>query len=345
MRRCKHSVYLIGDAGLHTKPGGALQLLQKQIENDPDSTVIFLGDNVYPTGLIVSEKPTAKSIESKKKLISQLGILRNYCGQVYFIPGNHDWRKNRIDGLKSIRAEEEYIEDYLSSNANIRNHDTGVFFPKNGLPGPVSLRIAEGLTLVIIDTQWWLQKQPFVPVGQVENLTRKKTHDLFFAELERSLAAASKRGDRIIVTGHHPLFTNGEHAKALRPWSFIMNQQPLKMIGLLGLHHVLVQNLKHPTYKKLIKNLLRILNQHKNIVYASGHEHSLQYFKINGNHHLVSGAGSKFKALRKQKIKSAYFNDDQTGFFKVMYDDTGGIRVQAYGSKAGGIMFDEIAEN
>ena len=56
-----YSVYLIGDAGMHPEPGPALILLQKELLANPQSAVVFLGDNIYPTGLIVKKRPTKKS--------------------------------------------------------------------------------------------------------------------------------------------------------------------------------------------------------------------------------------------------------------------------------------------
>ena len=79
------SVYLIGDAGEDSIPGKALLMLKTQLENDPQSAVVFLGDNVYPSGLKKNNPASVKHLES------QLQILKEYKGQAFFIPGNHDW--------------------------------------------------------------------------------------------------------------------------------------------------------------------------------------------------------------------------------------------------------------
>jgi len=36
-----------------------------------------------------------------------------------------------------------------------------------------------------------------------------------------------------------------------------------------------------------------MLRQNKHVIFASGHDHSLQYFMQNQNHYIISGAGSK----------------------------------------------------
>lgn len=45
-----HTVFLVGDAGKGTNP--ALDLLQHKVQNaGKESTVLFLGDNIYPNGM------------------------------------------------------------------------------------------------------------------------------------------------------------------------------------------------------------------------------------------------------------------------------------------------------
>jgi hypothetical protein len=46
-----HTVFLIGDAGNDKTPGPCVQLLGKMAAGRPNTSVIFLGDNVYPKGL------------------------------------------------------------------------------------------------------------------------------------------------------------------------------------------------------------------------------------------------------------------------------------------------------
>ena len=79
-----YSVYLVGDAGEDTIPGKALTLLQDELNDNPKSTTLFLGDNVYPSGLIAGDKVSALHLES------QLKVLNAYQGTVFFIPGNHE---------------------------------------------------------------------------------------------------------------------------------------------------------------------------------------------------------------------------------------------------------------
>ena len=69
-----YCVYLIGDAGSDTIAGNALLMLKEELLLHPNSTVIFLGDNVYPSGLKSKDPLSASHLES------QLNILKNYKG-------------------------------------------------------------------------------------------------------------------------------------------------------------------------------------------------------------------------------------------------------------------------
>ena len=122
----QHAVYLIGDAGEDTVPGKALLQLKEQLIAHPNSSVIFLGDNVYPSGLKKNSK------ESVLHLESQLQILKEFKGQVYFIPGNHDWEAQKRNGLSILKDQEEYVEKYLKKTT-ILNKDKATFLPKDEL--------------------------------------------------------------------------------------------------------------------------------------------------------------------------------------------------------------------
>src|SRR5690606_18519064 len=58
-----HTFYLIGDAGNADEPKAkaVLELFQDKIKKaDSASTVIFLGDNIYPNGMPLPNDPTRK---------------------------------------------------------------------------------------------------------------------------------------------------------------------------------------------------------------------------------------------------------------------------------------------
>lgn len=302
-------VYLIGDAGEDTIPGKALLQLKEQLILNPNSSVVFLGDNVYPSGLKKDSK------ESVLHLESQLQILKEYKGQVYFIPGNHDWQAQKRKGLNVLKDQEVYVEDYLKKNSAVANKEQTTFMPKNGLPGPETVMLNAKLRLIIIDTQWFLHFYKKNSIG-----SKKETKMLFYKRLDSLLTVAKTNQEQVIIAAHHPIFSNGHHGRRKQPLRFSINCTPLQVFGLLGLNRLYSQDLSGPRYRRMRKKMLSSINKYDNIVYASGHEHNLQCFKENGNRFVVSGSGSKRSKLMYRKRFDSVFQDDKTtGFIKVEY--------------------------
>lgn len=314
------SVYLIGDAGEHTSPEKALLMLKDELLSHPNSAVIFLGDNIYPSGLKTNDSLSAQHLES------QLQILKEYKGQVYFIPGNHDWQAQGPKGLKRLNNEEQYVNTYLKNNSSVSNKNAAAFLPGNGLPGPETVMLDNKLRLITIDTQWFLHLYKKNKIG-----TKANTKRLFYMRLDSLLNFAKQNQEQVIITAHHPLFTNGQHSKNKQPIRFLINCTPWQILGLAGLDRLLSQDLPQPRYKKMRRKMLRSFDPYNNITYASGHDHNLQCFKEGANKYIVSGAGSKITHLRKRKKFDSVFQDDtKTGFIKIEYAADGSHTTTIY---------------
>ncbi len=303
------SVFCIGDAGKDTMPGKALTLLKEQLILNPNSAVIFLGDNVYPSGLKLNDPLTIKRMES------QLSILKEYKGRVYFIPGNHDWDAQKAKGLQTLANEEAYVNVYLKNKTTVLNKDQKTFLPENGLPGPQTVMLSDKLRLIIIDTQWFLHLHKKNKI-----ISKAHTSQLFYHQLDSILSYAEKNNEQVIVAGHHPMFTNGKHSKKLQPWRFMVNYTPFQIFGLMGLNRLFSQDIEQPRYKRMKNKLLTIFNKHNNIIYISGHDHNLQYFKSGTNHYIVSGSGSKVSHCKKDLSGNCLYQEDhKTGFAEIEY--------------------------
>lgn len=304
-----YTVYLIGDAGKDTSPGKALLMLKEELLAHPSSTVIFLGDNVYPKGLIANNRASALCLES------QLQILTNYKGKVFFIPGNHDWEAQKRNGLKCLANQQEYVELYLKNNTIVSNRNETVFSPKNGLPGPETVLLNPKLRLITIDTQWFLH---FFKKNKIQS--KKNTAELFYSNLDSLLNLAKQNREQVIIAAHHPIFTNGQHSGSKQPLRFLVNKTPFQIFGLMGLNRLLSQDLAQPQYKKMRNRMLKSFNKHDNLICASGHDHNLQCFKEAGNAYIVSGSGSKVSHFhKKKKFESVFQDDTKTGFIKIEY--------------------------
>ncbi|MBL7883719.1 MAG: hypothetical protein JNL69_06595, partial [Bacteroidia bacterium] len=192
--------------------------------------------------------------------------------------------------------------------------NNGVFFPKDGLPGPCSFLLSERLRLIIIDTQWFLHA-----FKKGKNNSKKETEKIFYNQLDSLLTLSDKNNEQVIVAGHHPLLTNGNHAKPKKISRFIVHYiPPFQLVGLAGIYRLLSQDIDHKKYKSMRKNLIAIFNHHTNIHYVSGHEHNIQLFKDKNVKYLVSGSGSKTSNFRQKKLFTPFFEEDKKlGFIQL----------------------------
>ncbi|MFT7343792.1 MAG: putative phosphodiesterase [Lentimonas sp.] len=316
-----HSVYLIGDAGESGNTGlTALDLLKNHIKNEGNnSTVVFLGDNVYPKGIPAEGEKGREEAESI--LTGQLEIFNTYDGKVYYIPGNHDWGQWSKDGWEAIKREEEIVKKHEQGNIE--------FLPSQGCPGPIKVKLEKDVLLLIIDTQWWLHEWE-KPYGEDCDCEVKNEFQ-FIQEIEKIV---SKNLDKqIILVGHHPVFTNGNHGGhfQLKDHLFPLTSLnkalyiPLPVLGSLypmyRKHIGSIQDNNNKRYLLFTSELLEAINGHPNFIYAAGHEHSLQYFNKQNQHFIVSGSGSKAKYVSKRN--SAEFTYEKQGFSKVNYLESG----------------------
>ncbi|WP_299117689.1 metallophosphoesterase [uncultured Winogradskyella sp.] len=278
-----HSFYLLGDAG-NSKLGEtdvAIQDFEEALSQaSSNSTVIFLGDNIYPNGFNTKDKD--KEIPVKHRLQVQIDAAKNFKGSTVFIPGNHDW----YSGLKGLKKQEKFIEDALGKNT---------FLPENGCPIE-RVKISDDVVLILIDSHWYITNWDKYPT--MNDDCEIKTRADFLLELGSEIKKA--RGKTTLIALHHPMFNNGSHGGQ---YSFKSHMKPLPVLGTLknvvrktgGVIDVDVQN---KMYNELQKRVVSLARQNDKAIFVSGHEHSLQYLVNNGLPQIISGSGSKASAAR-----------------------------------------------
>ncbi|WP_337994816.1 metallophosphoesterase [Polaribacter ponticola] len=304
-----HSFYLIGDAGNSTltKNSPALDYLKSKTENATENaTLLFLGDNVYETG--IPDKTAKNYALAKRRISAQTDVAKQFKGKSIFIPGNHDWY-NGLDGLK---REEKLVEKALGKNS---------FLPQNGCPLE-RVKISKDIVLIIVDTHWFLTNWDNHPT--INDNCEIKTRTKFFDEFE-SLIKKS-RGKTTIIALHHPMFTNGSHGGK---FSLKSHLSPLPILGTVknlirktsGLTNTDIQNKK---YNQLKKHLVTISQENDKAIFVSGHDHNLQYIVQDNLPQIISGSGSKTMATKLSG--GAKFTYAAQGFAKLdIYKDGSSI--------------------
>lgn len=321
----EHTVYLIGDAGLASKGDPTLQHFFNQIEQEnSNSTVLFLGDNLYPHGL--ENKGEKHRQEGEEILKAQLEPLKNFKGKTFMIPGNHDYNRGKKNGLERLRNEELFVNAILGDST---------FAPFNGCPDPVEISINEEITLLIIDTQWLIFD--YQETSEYNGCQYRSTDDVLVAIQD---IVSRNKDKKLIVAGHHPVITYGEHGgvytakdhlfplTAFTSWAYI----PLPIIGsvypLARKAGVNRQDLGNKANKYMTSAFAKIFQSHANIIYASGHEHALEYSIKENVHYVVSGAGSKTSPIKQGKF--AKFVAEKKGFSKITYHEDGTTSIQFF---------------
>lgn len=319
--------YLVGDAGnaKMKESTEGLSILKKVLDTakTKDDYLIFLGDNIYQKGM--PEKDSPKRALGEHRIDAQIEATKGFDGDVIFIPGNHDWYANGVEGLGRQ-------ERYVTKKMNTKK----AFLPAKGCPIE-SVEISDKVHLVILDTQWYLANWDKNPT--INDNCEIKTREKFFLEIEGELKKHSKK--TILIAMHHPMFTNGIHGgkysfnKHIFP---LKNKIPLPILGSLVAHirsqgGISRQDLSNVHYNKLMRRLSTMTRDLDRVVFLSGHEHSLQYIDNEGLKQIVSGSGSKVSPVSLGK--DGLFAYPGQGFAILDVYKDGSSNVRFFGNENG----------
>lgn len=290
-RKPDHRIYLIGDAGYANEPHS--QSLLKVIENklkkeDENTTLLYLGDNVYPLGM-PPDKDNKYRKEAEESLDSQMALAKSFKGKTYFIPGNHDW----YFGLKGLQEQDDYITDKLD--------DKKAFIPGKGC-GIDDIELNDSITLIAVDSQWFIEDWDRYPT--MNDDCDIKTREAMLVELEDEIN--DNQNKLIVLAIHHPMMTNGTHGgefsakKQLFPLKY---KVPIPILGsLVNLARKAsgysTQDIQSRVYNDLKDRIKTLIQGRDNIIVVSGHDHNIQYINHDNIHQIISGAGSKVEAAR-----------------------------------------------
>ena len=316
-----HTFYLVGDAGNLDQDEAFhnMNILKDSLSKaSANSTLLFLGDNIYPVGM--PKKDDKERPLAEKKIDNQISLVENFAGKTIFIPGNHDWYNN---GIKGLKREEDYVTEKLN--------DINAFLPKNGCPIETR-KINKKLTLIVIDTEWVLADWSKNP--GINEKCDLKTREDFYTEFEDQLN--KNQNKTIVIATHHPLITHGSHGgkyswkKQLFP---LENKIPLPVLGSVinltratgGITH---QDISNQNYKNLADRLKTLIGGRKNVVVVSGHDHNLQYIEQGDIRQIISGAGSKTESARA--VGNNDFSFGENGYAELKISKSGNAEVSFF---------------
>ncbi|MDY6868016.1 MAG: metallophosphoesterase [Chloroflexota bacterium] len=310
-----HSIFLLGDGGnasLNPLEPTLQVLKQKLTQRNTNASVIFLGDNIMPNGL--PPENAKKRQEREKSLLAQFNTVDNFTGNVLFVPGNHDWNSSQNNGAERVRQQAQFIEQRLDRG--------NTFVPDSSRPGPTEI-VYTGKTnfkikIIALDLTWWLYEHDKPLMG---NDSEQIAKEQFLQDVEKAVNDTTY--DNLLVVAHHPMYSYGP-----RGGYFPLKTHLLPPVGgsLYVLYRKLFGNkkdIKH--YKELKEQLVEIFDQRTPFIYASGHDHSLQYIGFDdersNQHYIVSGAASETRYVKNPDLPS--FAIQQKGFAVINYYESG----------------------
>jgi len=324
----KQTLFLIGDAG-DPEPGGdpVLLALSRDLRVRPEvSTVVFLGDNIYPAGLPAEGDPDRA--EAERRLDDQIDAVKDTGALVVFVPGNHDWDNSGEDGWDAIRRQEARVAE--------RGGPTVRFLPTGGCPGPEVLDVGERLRIVALDTQWWLHEHegPRDPVSDCPTDSRPEV----IAALGEAMRADAGRD--VVLVSHHPPVSGGPHGGkfSLRQHLFPLTDKakwawlPLPLIGSLypiarGIGAT-AQDISSRAYQAMRGDIESALKERPPLAWAAGHEHVLQVIesRVHGRV-LVSGTGIYGHVSHVGKVEGSRYRSSRSGYMRIDFLSDGRRRL------------------
>jgi len=292
----RHRIILIGDAGrLRQQRNPVVDAVTARYDlNNARTTLLYLGDNVYPRGLPDEGSPDYSAQTDVLRYQAQPGKQ----SRILFIPGNHDWGKGKPDGWERIRQQGRWIDSLKAPNIRL--------LPADGCPGPEEIHLSDRLVLIILDTQWWLH--PYDKPGTDADCACK-TQDEVLVRL-RDIAYRNQ-GKGLILATHHPFRSYGIHGgyytarQHLFPLTDFAPRLYVPLPGIGSLYPLVrgvfgnIQDLANPTYRQMVRAIETTLAQAPNVVFVSGHDHSIQHIVDNNRSYIVSGSG-----INRERVKS-----------------------------------------
>ncbi len=305
------TLFLVGDAGEPDprEVGAPLDSIHAQAALAPQrSVILFLGDNVYPTG--IPDEGRAEWADARRRLAAQVTAVPMGARGI-FIPGNHDWGypDEAPFGLYALRLQEAMIDE-LAGGRDVR------LLPSNGCPGPVTMDVGR-TRLVLLDTQWWLH----------EYIVRDEQSDCAanaYGEVTARLRAAvadTTPGRITFVAAHHPLMSGGPHGG---------------YCGITGPFHRFggrAQDIMSGRNQMMRDSIEAAMSINPPLAFVAGHEHNQQVLHggESTQYVLVSGAGSYSKAECAVRMRESYYvSQNRSGFMRIDILRGQGVHLQVY---------------
>ncbi|MFT5482581.1 MAG: hypothetical protein ACI9GW_001232 [Halieaceae bacterium] len=295
-------VVLFGDAGHSSlEPWQAsMTRVAARAGISPDKTVVVaLGDNIYMSGYPQKESGQESwdegQLESISYLDAQLKVAEESGATMFLVPGNHDWYASEVDSQAA----------HIAAFARERAVATRFEPYEQGQPPLPESEDFPGVSLVFLDSEWLLRADD-------------SQRDAAMAELDAQLARirTAQADSLIVLTAHHPLETMGPHGGYLADFGYW-----LVMKILYAFTDAEDEDTNSSRYQLYIAAINEVVTKYDKVIFAAGHEHSLQVFRSSNDqgpeYTLVSGAANTSKVSGVWHTDDTRFALAQEGFLEL----------------------------
>ncbi|PKQ64337.1 hypothetical protein BZG02_05840 [Labilibaculum filiforme] len=285
-----HSIFFIGDIGEAAIVDPNIKMLKSQMnEVGSKGTLVFLG-NTVSKGYLEDEIDDIET--GDPTLVKLLNSVKDFKGELIFIPGEKEWNEGRRRGWEALLNLETFVEDYLGRG--------DVFLPSGGCPGPVEIDLTDEVVLLIVDSQWWLHLG-----NKPETECDLESNDDFLILLNDAIKR--NKNKKIVFATHHPMYSAGKHAG-----NFAFPGPVEIYRKLFGTP----QDFAYPFYKQMRYMSHKVGVGYDNIINVAAHDNSLQFTKKDDSFFVVSGSGSKSDYVSKNKMDVAI---REVGFSRINF--------------------------
>lgn len=243
-------------------------------------SLYWLGDNTYPAQAKADDGEGCAAgspwAASKAALTRQADA--GYRTRAHFLPGNHDYhgpKRVRVELQAGLIRELEAVP--LAYDSPVESVDLGP------------------LVLVAYDTQYAVRIDP----------------EATLAALDEAVAAAAAKGRRVVLAGHHGVYSVGQHG--YHPWRGLFTPT----------------DMAHPAYHRWRQMLLPKLDlwqaEHRIAVAVAAHDHNLQLLQVDQGLYVTTGSASESTPVRgAEGPKLEVFHAEASlGYAVLTADDAG----------------------
>ncbi len=294
------SLFLIGYSGKYKPDDSAQTAMLKAIQDyhaNPKA-VLFTGNNVFPS---LSETLSGNFDEQKTSL--QYQSWRNFQGTIGMVPGLTDWAYGTDNGKDMVKWEYKTMHKLFAGK--------NFYMPDWACPGPVEIPLTDSLTVILIDTQWWLH--PFDT-----RLGKCDLEDESDVWINLQDALRRNRNKQTVVVGYHPIVSYGEFGGHYSTAASIFGFPVALYRKLLGTRF----DLSYPDYQQVSSRMRALLEEFPNIIYASSHERNFQYLTENKVHYIIGGSLAGGTYIKEKKLTCG---DREAGFSRIDFYKNGKV--------------------